>query len=347
MPDERDDMTTDESKSSDEPLREEAASVTDGAQADPDTKPINQIDLADAPAAPDATATEMDEEEAADEIEEIAAEEPVEQELIEQELDEPTPQTMEVIQPTASESVDEGQLDPSSDDEAIDAPDESAEGDDQAAEATPVDDADSRKRWYVVKVQSGREESIKAAVERRVRIERLEHLFGHIVIPVEKITVIKKVTERKKAANGEYTKVTKEKRVVKEQKKFPGYLMAFVEYNNEVLSMFRETSGVGDFVGGSLTRAPLPMTEREVQGMLSGQGPETEEEAGKFAPPTLKFGKGDRVRVRDGIFVGLDGEVKEIVEPKNANETTRVKIELMIFGRPTSVDLEHWQVDPV
>jgi len=223
-------------------------------------------------------------------------------------------------------------------------------GDEVGVAITPdevVPPLDDKKRWYVVKVQSGREESIKAALERRTRIEGLEHFVGQVVIPTEKVTVIKKVTERKKAANGEYQKVTKEKRVIKEQKKFPGYLMAFVEYNNEVLSLFRETSGVGDFVGGSLTRAPTPMTEREVQSMLSGMGDEVAEGEGKIAPPSLKFGKGDRVKVRDGIFAGLDGEVKEIVEPKDAKETTRIKIELMIFGRPTSVDLEHWQVDPV
>src|SRR5215831_18145141 len=32
----------------------------------------------------------------------------------------------------------------------------------------------SKKRWYVVKVQSGREESIKNAIERRIKIEGLE-----------------------------------------------------------------------------------------------------------------------------------------------------------------------------
>ena len=46
----------------------------------------------------------------------------------------------------------------------------------------------SRKHWYVVKVQSGREESIKEAIERRVKIEGLEEYFGQIIIPVERVT---------------------------------------------------------------------------------------------------------------------------------------------------------------
>ncbi|MFO0970599.1 MAG: transcription termination/antitermination NusG family protein, partial [Gemmataceae bacterium] len=51
--------------------------------------------------------------------------------------------------------------------------------------AAPVDD---NKKWYVVKVQSGREESIKDAIERRVKIEGLQEYFGEILIPVEKVT---------------------------------------------------------------------------------------------------------------------------------------------------------------
>ena len=102
-----------------------------------------------------------------------------------------------------------------------------------------------------MKVQSGREESIKNALERRVKIEELEEYIGRILIPTEKVTELR---------NG--------KRVVKKRKKFPGYLMCEVEFNDKVLYLFRETSGVGDFVGGSLHKLPTPMNAREVERML-------------------------------------------------------------------------------
>src|SRR5258708_3132443 len=113
----------------------------------------------------------------------------------------------------------------------------------------------SNKRWYVVKVQSGREESIKESIERRVKIEGLEDFFGQIIIPVEKVTEMR---------NG--------KRVVKERKLYPGYLMCEVEYNDRILYLFRETSGVGDFVGGSVNRAPPPMPAREGERMRGRPG---------------------------------------------------------------------------
>jgi transcription termination/antitermination protein NusG len=198
-----------------------------------------------------------------------------------------------------------------------------------APNGTPVDETPgpppapvSKKRWYVVKVQSGREESIKEAIERRVKIEGLEEFFAKIIIPVAKTAEMR---------NG--------KRVVKEHKLYPGYLMVEVEYNDRILYLFRETSGVGDFVGGSLQHAPPPMTDREVERMLGRQG---EADDVKIVHQKPKYDRGDRVKVKEGTFAGMEGEVKELIEVKG-----QVRVELTIFGRPVPVELEYWQVEHV
>ena len=178
--------------------------------------------------------------------------------------------------------------------------------------------APTNKHWYVVKVQSGREESIKDAIEKRVKIEGLEEYFGQIIIPVERVT-----------------EVRNNKRVVKERKLYPGYLMCEVEYNDRILYLFRETSGVGDFVGGGLNHPPQPMKPKEVERMI-GAIPEKLGEV-HIKP---KFDRGDRVRVRDGTFAGMEGEIKDLLEAKGA-----VRVELTIFGRPVPVELEYWQVE--
>ena len=179
--------------------------------------------------------------------------------------------------------------------------------------------APSNKRWYVVKVQSGREESIKEAIERRVKIEGLEECFGQIIIPVERVTEMR---------GG--------KRQVKERKLYPGYLMVEVEYNDRILYLFRETSGVGDFVGGGINHPPMPMPDNEVERMLGRQG--EHKEGVTVRKP--EFDRGDRVKVKDGTFAGMEGEVKDILEAKGL-----VRVELTIFGRPVPVELEYWQVD--
>ena len=103
---------------------------------------------------------------------------------------------------------------------------------------------------------SGREESIKAAIERKVKIEGLEEFFGQIVIPVERVTEVKKVKVTRKK-NGE--KVTKEKRVIKENgRSSPATCSPRSSSTIDILYLFRETSGVGDFVGATTAPRPEP-----------------------------------------------------------------------------------------
>ena len=189
-----------------------------------------------------------------------------------------------------------------------------------ATETPDAPEPNHKLLWYVVKVQSGREESIREAIERRVKIEGLQDGFGQIVIPTEKVSEMRKG-----------------KRYIRERKLLPGYLMVHVEFNEHMLYLFRETSGVGDFVGAGLNKKPLPMSENEVKKWvkLPGDSPSTPTDV--KASPYLE---GDRVKVKDGMFSGMEGIVKQILEAKGA-----VVVELTIFGRPVPVELEYWQVD--
>src|SRR5262249_45418860 len=70
--------------------------------------------------------------------------------------------------------------------------------------------------WYVLKVQSSREDTIRDALQRRVKIQGLQKYFGQIVVPTEKITEIR----------------NNKKRVV-ERKTYPGYIMVQMELNEK------------------------------------------------------------------------------------------------------------------
>jgi transcriptional antiterminator NusG len=187
------------------------------------------------------------------------------------------------------------------------------------ADAPPP--APSNKHWYVVKVQSGREDSIKEAIERRVKIEALEECFGQIVVPVERETT-----------------VVKGKRVTRTRKLYPGYLMVEVEFNDRILYLFRETPGVGDFVGATPNHPPPPMPAHEVSRML-GQRPEAVKE--QPAAAKIRFSRGDHVKIREGTFAGMEGDVNDILEAKGL-----VRVMLKIFGRDVPVELEDWQIEP-
>lgn len=209
-----------------------------------------------------------------------------------------------------------------------------------AVEAPPQ----SKKKWYAVKVQSGREDTIKAAILRKVAIEGLEEYFGEIAIPVEEKIEKKSVRVlNKKTDEYEY----QEKKVKKKIKKFQGYIFAHVEFNDRILYLFRETSGVGDFlnVRGS-PGAPVaePMPDHEVQAMLTGIAVK---DPNKKVKIKLDFEKGDKVRIREGSFANSEGEVKAIIEAKDPSEAPKVTVVLTFWGRPLDVELEANQVEKI
>jgi transcriptional antiterminator NusG len=60
--------------------------------------------------------------------------------------------------------------------------------------------------------------------------------------------------------------------------------------------------------------------------------------------PGLKteYQKGDKIKVTDGAFINFEGSVDEIMPDKGM-----VRIVTTIFGRPTPLELEYWQIEKV
>lgn len=177
------------------------------------------------------------------------------------------------------------------------------------------------KRWYVLKVQSNRERTIRDSLLRRIRQEGLEEFFGEIFIPTEKVAETKGGKKR-----------------VTEQKLYPGYLMVQMELNDETWYLVRTTSGVGDFTGAA--GKPIPMEEHEIQRML-GQA----EKSGKPDEPAkvkIPFQISDTVKIKEGAFESFEGTVESIDEANG-----KITVLIQIFGRPTPVDLEHWQAERI
>ena len=183
----------------------------------------------------------------------------------------------------------------------------------------PDDDPPPVLVWYVLKVQSSREDTIRDSLERRVKIQGLGLYFGRIVVPTEKTTEIRN-----------------NKKKIVERKSYPGYIMIEMELNEKTWFTVRETPGVGDFVGAHGT--PTKMTGDEVGKMLGQETAKTEE-----APKVrIDVERGDRVKIKDGPFENFEGTVEEVIEQRGL-----VKVMLIIFNRPTPVDLEYWQVERI
>ena len=52
--------------------------------------------------------------------------------------------------------------------------------------------------------------------------------------------------------------------------------------------------------------------------------------------------KGERIKVTNGAFINFEGDVDEVIPDKGM-----VRIITTIFGRPTPLELEYWQIEKV
>ncbi|MFN9605537.1 MAG: transcription termination/antitermination protein NusG [Planctomycetota bacterium] len=185
----------------------------------------------------------------------------------------------------------------------------------QGAEAAP-----SEMHWYILKVAFNREDTIREALEKRIKLSNLKGCFGEILVPTEDVV--------------EFTRAGK-RRVVK-RKLYPGYLMIQMVINDDTWFLVRETPGIGDFTG--TYGKPTPMSDLDVERIIKLVHPDVDEE---HTPKTsIPFRPGDRVRVKEGNFQSLEGDVDRIEEANG-----RVTVIINIFGRSTPVELDHWQIE--
>ena len=175
--------------------------------------------------------------------------------------------------------------------------------------------------WFVLRVASNKESSVRETLLRKVQIENMTHLVGRILVPTEKTKTVKAGKQK-----------------ITETKLYPGYV--FVEMKLEpdgripqdVFFLIKETTGVGDFVGTA--GRPTAMKEHEIEKMLrDSRKPEDE--------PTVKmvFEKGENVTIKEGPFQGYEGTVDELLPEKGL-----VRVLVTIFGRQAPIELEEWQI---
>ena len=183
------------------------------------------------------------------------------------------------------------------------------------------------KNWYVLRVASNREDQVRDALERKVKIENLGDLIGRIIVPTERIKRVKQGQQK-----------------VAERKLYPGYVFVEMELNNDgtiperAYYLFKDTQGVGDFIGQR--NKPSPMGVDEVGKML--QDVEKAESQSGSGQVKVEFKKGDPIKIKEGPFENFEGTVDEIFPDKGV-----VRVIVTIFGRATPLELEYWQLEKV
>jgi len=176
----------------------------------------------------------------------------------------------------------------------------------------------SDMRWYAVQTYSGHENKVQKLIQRRIEEEpgELEQKeIRNVLVPTQDVVEIR---------NGKRVSVTR--------RLYPGYVLVSMVMNERTLHAINNIQGVIKFVGSG--KAPQPLREDEINKIL---GVEVEEE--KAVREEIPFHIGQVVEVMQGPFTDFSGTVHEIYPDKG-----KVKVEVSLFGRPTSVEFDYTQL---
>lgn len=165
------------------------------------------------------------------------------------------------------------------------------------------------KRWYVVQMFAGYEDRVKADLDKRILEEKLEHLFGQILIPSAKMKQFFDADD-----------------ALRDEQLFPGYMLVEMEAVPEAIRLVTTTPRIMRFLGG---KEPIAISQREIERILAQMKGEVVVSTEKH-----RFEVGHEVEIKEGPFAGFMGIIGEIDE-----ENEKLKVMVSIFGRMTPVEL--------
>jgi transcriptional antiterminator NusG len=175
------------------------------------------------------------------------------------------------------------------------------------------------KKWYSLRVISGKERKIRERIEKEIQINKWEDFITQVLVPTEKVYKIR---------NG--------KKVISERNILPGYILIEAipsKFSGEMINAIANIPNVIHFLGKS---NPVPMRQAEANRML-GKVDESQDSGEALIEPYIV---GETVKIIDGPFSEFVGDIQEVNEEKK-----KLKVIVKIFGRGTEVELNFMQVE--
>ncbi len=169
------------------------------------------------------------------------------------------------------------------------------------------------KHWYAIHTYSGYENAVTRNLKQRIDSLGMHDKIFNVVVPTEKKIRVK---------GG--------KRIVEEERIYPGYVLVEMIVDDESWYVVRNTPRVTGFVGSGTQ--PVPLTEAEYNALMKQMSTDT-------VKHKMDLSKGDIVSIVDGPFKDLEGKVGELDE-----KSGKVKVLVSMFGRETPVELDFLQV---
>ena len=172
------------------------------------------------------------------------------------------------------------------------------------------------RNWYIVQTFSGFEQKVAEVIKDLIKSRDLSDKIEKVEVPMHEVTEVKRG-----------------KRVQRNKKFFPSYVLVKMEMNKELYHIIKNIQKVSGFLG--TTGKPVAVSDSEIDKILGNI------KEGSLAPePRMSFDIGEQVKVCEGPFASFTGLVEGVDEEKS-----RLKVSVSIFGRPTPFELEYNQVE--
>lgn len=172
------------------------------------------------------------------------------------------------------------------------------------------------KRWYIVQTYSGYENKVKGNLEKRIEYMNMSDKIFRVEVPQKTVTQIK---------GG--------KKLEKDEKIFPGYVLVEMIMDEDSWYVVRHTAGVTRFTGSA--KKPIPAKDSEIKKIINRAGSQTQK-------IELDVKVGDKVRIVSGPFAEFIGDITEVYPDKS-----KLRASVSIFGRETPVELEYKQIQKI
>lgn len=172
-------------------------------------------------------------------------------------------------------------------------------------------------KWYTLQTKTLCENAVKKALTDRIKKNEMDHSFGEILVPVEKVSSLKK--------DG--------KMHVTEKSLYSSYIFVEMELNDDTWHLVKKTPNVMGFVGG-VGNKPIPISDKEIQKMKDRMADTEHQPKHK-----IEYETGESIRIIDGPFKDFEG----IVEQVDYNQS-KLKVSVEVFGRPTKTEILFSQV---
>jgi transcriptional antiterminator NusG len=170
--------------------------------------------------------------------------------------------------------------------------------------------------WYSIQTY-GSDKAVKLSILNMIEEFGLQDKITEVIVPTEDVIEVKEG-----------------KKKVSERSLYSGYVFAKIDLNTEIQHMIQGIPKVSGFIGEG--NRPTPLNENDIKVII-------EKVENRAAPkPKVFFDEGEMVRIIDGPFSNFTGSVE-----KYDLEHGTLKLNVLIFGRNTPVDISYTQVEKV